>query len=115
MTRPVFDWAEADSTSVSEEPRVTETQFGDGYSQRSAEGINTLTEMWDVSIEEADNQVADEIIAFLRARGGVEVFEWTPRWGTDPILVVTSGGWKRTGAGDGASTISVRFKRVYEP
>ena len=61
------------------EPRVLVATFGDGYTQRSADGINTLQQRygslrWDnVSLAEAD-----AITDFFVARGGVEAFFWTP-------------------------------------
>ncbi|MBX3589087.1 MAG: phage tail protein [Ramlibacter sp.] len=110
----VFDWAESSNLSLEEEPRVNATQFGDGYEQRAADGINALVQRWDLNFEEVDNAIADEIIAFLRARAGVEAFDWTPKWGTVAIKVRCPK-WSRSPDGEGLSRIAARFQQVFEP
>ena len=112
----VFDWGESINSTMDEEPRVRRSQFGDGYEQRTPDGINAVVQVWDLNFERVDDAIADEIIAFLRARAGVEAFDWTPRWGTSPIRV-KCGKWTRRpdGDGDGLSRISARFEQVYEP
>lgn len=112
----VFDWAESNKLTLTEQPRVTATRFGDGYEQRSADGLNNLAQVWDLNFEQVDPAVADDILAFLRARGGVEAFDWTPRWATDPIRVKCPK-WTRSpeGLGDGTSRITATFEQVFEP
>jgi hypothetical protein len=45
-----FDWAESSGTQLSQEPKVTRVQFGDGYSQRSPAGINHNPQRWSITI-----------------------------------------------------------------
>jgi phage-related protein len=61
-----------------------------------------------------DNAIADDILAFLRARGGVEAFDWTPKWETTAIRCKCAK-WSRAPDGVGLSRISARFEQVYEP
>jgi phage-related protein len=61
------------------EPRVLVAGFGDGYSQRAADGLNPLRQrygslQWD-NLSQAE---ADAITGFFTARRGVEAFFWTP-------------------------------------
>lgn len=65
-------------TSKSTKTRVRRMQFGDGYSQRAADGINTVTQEWSVEWVGTTTQI-DELEDFLYARGGVEDFDWTPK------------------------------------
>jgi phage-related protein len=74
---PIFDWC-VTSASFELEPRVIKAQFGDGYAQRRAAGINTQAHKWTVEMKNLDGKTYDAVLAFLEARNGVEVFNWTP-------------------------------------
>lgn len=62
-----------------------DAQFGDGYSQSAADGINNKGQSWSVRLRgldspgcvQTENMLAVE--AFLDARGGWQSFEWTTR------------------------------------
>lgn len=110
----VFDWAESSNLTLDEEPAVTATRYGDGYEQRSADGINPIAQQWSLNFEEVDNAIADDIVTFWRARGGVEAFDWTPKWGTVAIRVKCSK-WSRVPDGDGLSRMTATFQQVFEP
>ena len=112
----IFDWAESRQSSVDESPRVQETRFGDGYVQSAPDGINTLEQRWDLLFEGVDDAVANDIVAFLRVRGGAEVFDWTPLWvtGNSPIRVVCKT-WRRVYLEPGISTVTAVFERRYQP
>lgn len=77
-------------------PRVRRAQFGDGYEQRSQDGINVLLQKWSLTFENRAKSDADEIEGFLRAHGGVTAFEF----------VAPGSEWSVTGesfgTGDGA-------------
>jgi len=65
-------------TSVKTDLKVLEAEFGDGYTQRAADGINHIRETWDVQWNNLDKVDAFIIIDFLKARGGWDAFYWTP-------------------------------------
>lgn len=63
--------------------RFKEAKFGDGYEQRYADGLNSVSEVWSLAFTNRDNTDIDAIITFLKARAGVEVFDWeTPNGDT---------------------------------
>lgn len=84
--------------------RVIETQFGDGYKQTSADGINTKDESYAVTLH-AYKDEAKQIIAFFDELQGYKSFFWTPPLGklglymcADPKHVEQGGGlYKITG------------------
>ena len=53
-------------------------EFGDGYSQRAAHGLNNDPEMWSISYVNRSTSEKDILMTFFRARGAVEWFWWTP-------------------------------------
>jgi phage-related protein len=73
-----FTWAVTKGTQLSMQPRVLEARFGDGYSQRTADGINTNPQIWSIVIDNREKAEGDAIQTFLEARAGHESFDWTP-------------------------------------
>lgn len=73
----IFNWC-ATSANATLIPRVIETRFGDGYAQRRPAGINTQDEEWALEFRDRCKAEADAILAFLVARNGVDIFNWTP-------------------------------------
>ena len=62
-----------------------------------------------------DDAVAADMLAFLRARGGVEAFSYVPLWATVAIRVVCPR-WRRVlGGRIGTSAITATFEQVFEP
>ncbi|MFZ9654545.1 MAG: phage tail protein [Limnohabitans sp.] len=93
---------------------VRKTQFGDGYEQRVRFGINTTAETYSLTFENRDNTESDEIEAFLKAREGVESFDWTPPTGTTSIKVVCDEPPTRTPVAYNLNTIRANFRQVFE-
>lgn len=95
---------------VDKSPRVRTAQFGDGYAQRVADGINTLPRRWSLSFEGplADIQVID---AFLAARGGVESFDWTPVNGAAGKWVCSQ--WSITETSFEWQTLNCSFEEIF--
>ncbi len=73
----IFYWC-VSTAEASVEPRVVVAQFGDGYAQRRADGINTQDQVWDINLYNRLQPVADEVLDFLTERNGVDVFNWSP-------------------------------------
>ena len=55
-------------------PRVLVANFGDGYEQRIADGINTLNEIYNLTFATRLKEDIDDIVAFLDGKGGVGSF-----------------------------------------
>jgi phage-related protein len=73
----VFGWCVTEA-SYDLEPKIIKAQFGDGYAQRRPAGINTQACMWNIRMKNTDAKTAGDVVAFLSARNGVEIFNWTP-------------------------------------
>lgn len=100
---------------MQQEPRVARTKFGDGYEQRSPDGINNSPAKWAMQFRACGKLEGDAIIAFFRQHAGYLAFDWTPpretvagRW--------TCPSWQRgLPNADGESDISATFEQVFEP
>ena len=64
-------------------PQLGLPAFGDGYEQRVPIGLNSDQRRWEVVFANRPNATADAIEAFLRARGAVQSFNWTPPHGEE--------------------------------
>lgn len=91
-------------------PRVLSAQFGDGYEQRVADGINTQKQVWSLTFRDS-NTVIDAIETFLIGKAGVTSFTWTPQ-GESEVRVLCRE-WSKSR--DDADTYSLQcsFEQVY--
>lgn len=105
------------SMTRSTKPKVLFAQFGDGYEQRLADGINTLEETFQVSFNTRTKEEIDDIVAFFENKAGVTAFTYTipdsNNSGETAIKVVCSTCNKTWAYGDYYSATAT-FKRVYE-
>lgn len=111
MPRPTFTWHPDVSSEIAVKPNVHVTKFGDGYEVRTSVGLNTMPEKWSVKFTRAKAE-SDAIVAFLKARGGVESFNWTTPDSRSLIFVCRE--WKVTRLRGEALEITCDFEQVFE-
>jgi phage-related protein len=102
-------------SSVETEFRVKLAEFGDGYIQRSGDGINSVRDTYTVSVENLRKEEADPVVAFLKARRGWEAFLWTPPRETVPRKWICKDKVKRTHVGGTVDTLSYTLIEVFDP
>lgn len=110
----VFTYTPDYSASVAYKPRVREARFGDGYSQRTPDGINTGTDTWSLTFAVRTDSEAAAILDFLATRGGYEAFDWTPP-GEGTAIRVVCREWNRAFDQTNKNTVTATFARVHEP
>jgi phage-related protein len=93
--------------------RVLVADFGDGYAQSSADGLNTAIETWDLSFENYNIDDVNTLTAFLDAQNSVKSFYWTPPDETVPKLWRQDGDYSVSFIGPVTRTLTVKIKRVY--
>lgn len=106
-----FNYQPTYGAAVAHGPRVRVAQFGDGYEQRVADGINTDMQQWQLMFVKATATIA-AIDAQLAGYGGVTRFTWTPS-GRSEIKVVCRE-WSRSYTDKGVDTLSAKFDQVNE-
>ena len=81
-------------SSVQEDYRVRDdnTVFGDGYSQRERDGLNTNMQQGSLSYRNISEEDAETLRVFFAGLGATDYFEWQP-WGQPTVLK-----WITTGA-----------------
>lgn len=110
----VFDISIPDrGPARSMEARDNAIAFGDGYEQRSGDGINGVREEWDLNFTLRTKTEVEAIVAFLAARKGVESFDWTTPVGQ--LKRFTCKKWTPIYNHDGDASLSCTFRQVFEP
>lgn len=94
-------------------PRVRTARFGDGYSQRVAEGINPISQTWNLQFNSKPLDEALAIENFFAARNGVTSFTWTPPDEFTEVKVICQK-WAKTYESHISRSITATFERVYE-
>lgn len=95
--------------SKSTQPRVNVAKFGDGYEQRTPNGINTMLSKYDLKFELSDAELST-VITFLESKGGATAFTWVPP-GESQILVVCRE-WSVSYEGYGYNLLNTTFEEV---
>lgn len=104
-----FVYHPAYMAQVARTPRVILAQFGDGYEQRTADGINAMPRKWSLSFQ-AVTATITAIDSFLATKAGVTAFTWTPSGESELLVVCRS--WTRTRVNAGVERIDTAFEEV---
>lgn len=110
---PTFIWQISKDGTKSVKPRVLKAQFGDGYTQRGPDGLNSLLRRWTVALNNREAAELDAIEAFLIEQGGFIKFDWTPPHGAAGKWVCDAdAGWERVQGGGPNGSIRCTFVEV---
>lgn len=107
-----FYWVPQYGAAVESAAKVRKVQFGDGYSQRSGDGINGVSQSWRLTFRGSTAEMA-AIAAFLKSKAGVSSFTFTPE-STQLEGRYTCLSWSRTKEAKGIDSINATFEQVFE-
>lgn len=104
--------------SRSNEPQVFVAEFGDGYEQRVANGINNIKQKLEVGFVNRPKDEIDDIVAFFESKKGATAFNFTiadTNGGSneDTVKVVCES-WNQTWKYDDYYDLKATFRRLYE-
>lgn len=112
MAAYTFTWAPDNGAECEYKPRILSGQFGDGYEQRVADGINHNPESHSLTWSAQTLAERNAIVDFLKARGGVEAFNWTPPAGVAGTYVCKE--WSASPTTAIAHRVTATFTQVFE-
>tara|TARA_A100001515_G_scaffold138184_2_gene131531 strand:+ start:581 stop:964 length:384 start_codon:yes stop_codon:yes gene_type:complete len=102
----------------SNEPVIFKAEFGDGYQQRIANGINNLKQEFSVSFATREKAEIDDIVGFFESTNGVTAFDFTfadtNASGNEETVKVYVSQFTQNWDYDDFYTLSATFVRVYE-
>lgn len=99
------------TSTVAYSQRVRRVQFGDGYMERSPDGINTASEKWQLVFFCETDADARELVAFLNARSTDAVI-WTPTGESAAKLYLVSAVQRKFVAGTLAGEVTCTFEQA---
>ena len=108
-----FTFTPSYSADLSEAPTVRTVRYGDGYETRLAYVLNTQPKTWSLSFNNRSDTERDNILAFLRARGAVESFDWADPNGYSAKWVCSE--WQTNQISPNFNNITASFRQVFEP
>lgn len=101
-------------SATTHEPRVLRADFGDGYVQRTGDGLNALSRKLEATFQALTNTEADAILSFFEDRKGYLPFLWTlPGEATPRQWIAKS--WRRTFSGKGIAEITAGLEETFDP
>jgi len=102
--------------SINTQPRVILANFGDGYEQRIADGINSLKLIVSLSFSPRENTEIDDIISYFDYLKGVTPFNITYNNsnGNQTFKVIIDQ-WDKSFLNSFTSAATASGRRVYEP
>lgn len=108
---PEFIWKPSYNNNVAFAPRVLSIQFGDGYEQRVADGINNSLINLDYNFDLRSTNEATAILHFLNYRKSVESFYYTPPAPYSSRLLFICKEWSHTEIFYNNHSVRTRFEQ----
>lgn len=103
-------WKPTYQTSAEFQPSVISFQFGDGYKQVSANGLNHNMTNFDINFEGIDGKEVKSILTYLEYKGGVQQFLYTPPEPFDAENTFVCPNWNFTHIGYNRYTLTCTFE-----
>lgn len=104
--------------SKKNEPVIFRAEFGDGYEQRIANGINNLKQEFGVSFATRPKAEIDDIVGYFESTNGVTAFDFTfadtNESGNEETVKVYVANFEQKWDYDDYYTLTATFRRVYE-
>lgn len=101
------------STNREVKTRHIEANFGDGYSQRAGDGINTIKDKWNVEWTALSQVNFDELNDFFEEKEGYKDFNWTPP-GESTSKKFVCKNWNVSHLGASLFNLSAQFDQVFD-
>lgn len=100
-------------TNMTQEYRRKRIQFGDAYSQRARDGLNSTPQQWSLNWDNIRNPQAEILRTFFEGLAGVDLVEWRPL--NQPLsLKWTATGFQSQPTTFGRSTCSVTLTQEFD-
>lgn len=93
-------------------PKVNKNEFGDGYVERFPDGINHISEKWNITYKNLLTAEKNAIEAFFYERGGYKAFDWAPP--AEPVKKFCATSWKFTPTEAGYWDGGANFEQVFD-
>ena len=98
--------------------RTLTAQFGDGYEQRTPQGINNINQSIEVGFNSRPKDEIDDIVAFYESKKGATSFSFVMSdsngGSNEETMKVVCENWSQTWKYDDYYDLKATFRRLYE-
>ena len=101
------------SAQVTIKPMMYTASFGDGYTQRTGNGVNKIQEVWPLTFSGRTLTERNALIAFFETQGGIYPFDWTSPNGTIGRWICSE--WTDAPTGYQTWTVTAKFTQDFAP
>lgn len=108
----VFEWDVKVGDQGDTKLRILKAQFGDGYVQKAADGMNNKVTSWNISVYDTIEAITP-ITDFLDWHGGYKAFYWTPPYGVATLYTCEE--YKTTREKGAKVTLTATFEQDFRP
>jgi phage-related protein len=106
-----FTWVPDYDAQEQTEPVLLEARFGDGYVVSAPDGINNMLRSWSFAFNNVSEEMAADIITFLRTKGGWNRFTFTlPQITPAETVLVVCKSWSKVYSGYKSYNITCKFE-----
>jgi len=88
------------------------TQFGNGYSQGAADGINNVRQSWTIGYQQLSEADHDTFVSALNSTDGTGLITWTPP-GQATALTFRADSYSVLPSSSGAYDVSLTLKQAF--
>ena len=101
---------------ASSSPRVLEVNFGDGYTQRLPNGINSITRSFSATFKTRTKAKIEAMESFFVAKSGYVPFTFTvPTAASEEDIQVVAKSWSHSYDYDGYWSLTVQLEECHQP
>lgn len=100
-------------TDMGQRYKVRRVQFGDSYSQRARDGMNSTPQQWKLNWSKISDADAEMLRLFFERMAGVDVIEWKPYNQTD-TLKWTANDWSGQPSGWMVQDCSITLTQEFD-
>lgn len=108
MSKPEYTWPVRLNISARHKPKTKTVMFGGSYQQRQSHGMHADLPSYQIT-SSLPRQEAVQARAFLKARGAVESFLWTPPDEAQGLFICETWSFRTKGP---QTDITATFKQV---
>jgi phage-related protein len=112
MATETFTWTPDKEPTGTVTFRTKSSKFGDGYEQRTQDGINNKSESWPLTFTGQRARII-EIRDFLDRQAGATPFYWTAPLAEQALYRCSS--YQPRSLGGGVYTLSATFEQAFHP
>lgn len=114
MATPFPSIGVSQSSSRTTSNDIIKVSLGNGYEQRTPNGINYQRDHWSITWDGMNSTERDTVVSFIQAISDGSVATWTSPFDASSKKFVLDGDWTLSDSGGNVYTITATFRQVFD-